>query len=254
MAGHNKWSKVKHKKAAADSKKSKVWTKIIREITVAARMGGSDPNSNPRLRKAIDDARSANMPKDNIQRAIAKGEGGEGQNLEEITYEGYAPGGVGLIVECMTDNKNRTLGDVRSLIQKRGGSLGAAGSVLFGFHKKGRMFFAKDSNKLINEDKLLEIGLEQGLEELSEEDDGFYLVCSMEHYLNLKQAFIDANMEPSNSELTMIPDNYIKVSKEQAQKIINMIDALEDLDDVQNVYTNVDLDSLDEEELESLLR
>jgi YebC/PmpR family DNA-binding regulatory protein len=253
MAGHNKWSKVKHKKAAADSKRSKVWTKIIREITVAARMGGGEPNSNPRLRKAMDDARSANMPKDNIQRGIAKGLGGEGENMEELVYEGYAPGGVALVIECMTDNRNRTLGDVRTIIQKRGGSLGAAGSVLFGFHKKGQMFFEKNVNKLTNEDTLLEIGLEHGLEELSEENDGFFITCPVENYLGLKQAFIDAKIEPATSQLTMIPDNYIKVTKEQAQKILNMVDALEDLDDVQNVYTNMDLDDLDEKEIEALM-
>jgi YebC/PmpR family DNA-binding regulatory protein len=255
MAGHNKWSKVKHKKAAADSKRSKVWTKIIREITVSARMGGEDAGSNPRLRKAIDDAKAANMPKDNVQRAIAKGTGGEGENLEELVYEGYAPGGVALVVECMTDNRNRSLGDVRTVIQKKGGSLGATGSVLFGFHKKGQFYFemANQKNKHINEDVLLEIGLEHGIEEVNEDNDGFVVTCSVENYLGLKQAFIDAKLEPDNSELTMIPDNYVKVSNEQAQKILSMVDQLEDLDDVQNVYTNLDLDDLDEQELEALM-
>lgn len=253
MAGHNKWSKVKHKKAAADSKRSKVWTKIIREITVASRMGGAEPSSNPRLRKAMDDARSANMPKDNIQRAIAKGAGGEGENLEELIYEGYAPGGVALVVECMTDNRNRSLGEVRTIIQKRGGSLGATGSVLFGFHKKGQFFFEKAPHKNLSEDKLLEIGLEHGIEDVADEDDSFVVTCSVENYMSLKQAFIDAKLEPDNSELTMIPDNYVKVSNEQAQKILNMVDALDDLEDVQNVYTNLDLDDLDEKELEALM-
>lgn len=255
MAGHNKWSKVKHRKEAVDSKRSKVWTKIIREITVASRMGGPEPGSNPRLRKAIDDGRSANMPKDNIQRAIAKGVGGEGENLEELVYEGYAPGGVALVVECMTDNRNRSLGEVRTVIQKRGGSLGASGSVLFGFHKKGSFYFDKSNpvHKGLTEDRLLEIGLEHGIEEITDDKDGLAVTCSVESYLGLKQAFINAHCEPDNSELTMIPDNFVKVSKEQAQKILNMVDSLEDLDDVQNVYTNLDLDDLDEKELEALM-
>jgi YebC/PmpR family DNA-binding regulatory protein len=253
MAGHNKWSKVKHKKAAADSKRSKVWTKIIREITVASRTGGGDPQANPRLRKAIDDARSSNMPKDNIQRAVSKGSGGEGANLEELVYEGYGPGGVAIVVECMTDNRNRTLSDVRTAIQKRGGNLGASGSVMFGFHKKGQFFFENGgkSNYSLSEDKLLEVGLEFGIEEVAEEEDGFLVTCSVENYLGLKDAFINAGFKPETSELTMIPDNYVLVSGDNAKKLVAMIDALEDLDDVQNVFSNMDID---EQELEQLMR
>lgn len=254
MAGHNKWSKVKHKKAAADSKRSKVWTKIIREITVASRIGGGEPSSNPRLRKAIDDARSANMPKENIQRAISKGSGGEGENLEELVYEGYGPGGVAIVVECMTDNRNRSLGDVRTAIQKKGGNLGATGSVLFSFHKKGQFFFDKANHKnLTGEDQLLEIGLEFGIEDVTEDKDGFSVICAPEHYLALKNAFEDAKLVPDSSELTMIPDNYVKVTADNAKKLLTMIDNLEDLDDVQNVYTNMDLDDIDEKELEALM-
>lgn len=251
MAGHNKWSKVKHKKEAADSKRSKIWTKIIREITVSSRMGGSDPDSNPRLRKAIDDARSSNMPKDNIQRAIQKGSGGEGENLEELVYEGYGPGGVALVVECMTDNRNRTLSDVRTIIQKKGGNLGATGSVMFGFHKKGQFFFDRGGQgKNANEDMLLEVGLEHGIEEVSEEKDGFLVTCPVESYLKLKEAFVKANLIPDTSELTMIPDNYVKVTGDNAKKLVAMIEALEDQDDVQNVYSNMDID---EQELEQLM-
>jgi|SRR5579871_1572536 len=250
MAGHNKWSKVKHKKEAADSKRSKIWTKIIREITVAARIGGGDPGANPRLRKAIDDARASNMPKDNIQRAISKGSGGEGENLEELVYEGYGPGGVAVVVECMTDNRNRTLSDVRTAIQKRGGNLGASGSVLFGFHKKGQLFFAKGAEDGISEDRLLETGLEYGIEDVTEEDDGFVVTCSVENYLALKDAFITAGINPETSELTMIPDNYVPVSGDNAKKLVAMISALEDLDDVQNVFSNMDID---ENELEQLM-
>lgn len=251
MAGHNKWSKVKHKKAAADSKRSKVWTKIIREITVAARMGGSEPGSNPRLRKAIDDARSANMPKDNVTRAIAKGTGGEGEQLEELVYEGYGPGGVAIVVECMTDNRNRTIGDVRTAIQKKGGNMGATGSVLFSFHKKGQFFFDREAGgkNIANEDALIEIGLEHGLEEVSEDKDGFVVTCSVENYLGLKDAFEAAKLIPDTSELTMIPDNVITVAGDNAKKLLAMIDALEDLDDVQNVYTNMDIDDAELDEL-----
>lgn len=252
MAGHNKWSKVKHKKAAADSKRSKVWTKIIREVTIAARMGGGDPTGNPRLRKAIDDARTSNMPKENIQRAILKGTGGEGENLEELVYEGYGPGGVAIVVECMTDNRNRTLSDVRTAIQKRGGNLGATGSVLFGFHKKGEFFFdrAGGGKNIPNEDVLLEIGLEHGMEEVKEDKDGFVVTCSVENYLGLKDAFLAAKLIPDTSELTMIPDNYVNVAGDNAKKLMAMIEALEDLDDVQNVFTNMEID---DQELEALM-
>ncbi|MCA9508214.1 MAG: YebC/PmpR family DNA-binding transcriptional regulator [Myxococcales bacterium] len=252
MAGHNKWSKIKHKKGAADAKRSKVWTKIIREITVASRLGGEDPSSNPRLRKAMDDARYANMPKDNIMRAISKGVGGEGGNLEELVYEGYGPAGVALVVECMTDNRNRTLSDVRTVIQKKGGNLGATGSVLFSFHKKGQLLFNKTTaaGQELSEDQLLEIGLEYGVEEISEDDDSFTLICEPEKYLVLKDAFEKAQIIPDASELTMIPDNVVHVSGENAKKLLSMVDGLEDLDDVQNVYTNMDID---EKELEELM-
>lgn len=252
MAGHNKWSKIKHKKGAADAKRSKVWTKIIREITISSRMGGEDPGSNPRLRKAIDDARSANMPKDNILRAISKGSGGEGDNLEEVVYEGYGPNGVALVVECMTDNRNRTLSDVRTVIQKKGGNLGAPGSVMFSFHKKGQFTFEKAANrgKIANEDSLLEVGLEHGIEDVSEESDAYVVTCGPENYLSLKDAFEQAGLTMATSELTMIPDNYVRVSGDSATKLVNMIEGLEDLDDVQNVYTNLDID---EEELEGLM-
>lgn len=253
MAGHNKWSKIKHKKGAADAKRSKVWTKIIREITISSRLGGEDPNSNPRLRKAIDDARSANMPKDNILRAISKGTGGDGENLEELTYEGYGPNGVALIVECMTDNRNRTLSDVRTVIQKRGGNLGASGSVLFGFNKKGQFYFEKESNaqKISSEDSLLEIGLEYGIEDIKDEGDSYIVTCAPENYQALKDAFENHGLVIATSELTMIPDTYVTLSGESADKMVAMIEALEDLDDVQNVYTNLDID---EQELEKLMR
>jgi YebC/PmpR family DNA-binding regulatory protein len=251
MAGHNKWSKIKHKKGVADAKRSKVWTKIIREITVAVRLGGVDAGSNPRLRKAIDDARAANMPKENMQRAIAKASGADGDNLEELVYEGYGPGGVALVVECMTDNRNRTLSDVRTAIQKRGGSLGATGSVLFSFHKKGQFVFSMANAKDVTEDRLLEIGLEHGLEEVNIDDDSLVALCSQDKFLTLKDAFSAAGLEPESSEITMIPDNFVHVSGDHAHKLLAIIEALEDLDDVQNVYSNMDIDDA---ELESLTK
>lgn len=252
MAGHNKWSKIKHKKGAADAKRSKIWTKIIREITVAAKLGGQDPSSNPRLRKAMDDARSANMPKDNILRAAAKGAGGEGDNMEELVYEGYGPGGVAIIVECMTDNRNRTLSEVRSAIQKKGGNLGASGSVMFSFNKKGQLLFNKESKDgaKLTEDKILELGLEHGIEELNEDNDSFVVICAPENYLNLKEVLEKNNVIAESGELTMIPDNLVKVTGDDAAKLLAMVDVLEDLDDVQNVYTNMDID---EQELEQLM-
>jgi YebC/PmpR family DNA-binding regulatory protein len=198
----------------------------------------------------MDDARAANMPKDNMARAISKGVGGEGDNLEEVVYEGYGPNGVALIVECMTDNRNRTLSDVRTVIQKRGGSLGAPGSVMFGFRKKGQFSVEKAANKGISEDVLLEVGLEHGLEDVSEETEAFVLTCAPENFLSLKDALLGAKINLATSELTMIPENYVRVSGESAGKMVNMIEALEDLDDVQNVYSNLDID---EQELEGLM-
>lgn len=246
MAGHNKWSKVKHKKGVVDGKRSKIWTKIIREITVSVRLGGGDSGSNPRLRKAIDDAKANNMPKDNMQRAISKGLGSEADNLEEVTYEGYGPGGVAIIIECMTDNRNRTLGEVRTIVQKKGGNLGTPGSVLFLFHKKGELTF----NKNISENALLEIGLECGLEEINEDDDSYTITVAPENYLTIKDTFTKNGIVPMQAEVTMIPDTYVTVSGDNAKKLLAMIEQLEDNDDVQNVYSNMDID---EKELEELL-
>lgn len=253
MAGHNKWSKIKHKKGIADAKRSKIWTKIIREITVSARMGGGDPGSNPRLRKAIDDARSNNMPKDTMQRAITKGLGSEADNLEELIYEGYGPGGVALVVECMTDNRNRTLGEVRTIIQKKGGNLGSPGSVLFLFNKKGQLSIDKNpqNKNLPSENALLEFGLEHGLEEITDDGDCFTITSSPSDYLGLKEALQKQGFIISQSEITMIPQNLVSISGENAKKLLSMIEALEDNDDVQNVYTNMDID---EKELEKLMQ
>lgn len=248
MAGHNKWSKIKHKKGAADAKRSKVWTKIIREITIAAKMGSDDPGSNPRLRKAMDDARSVNMPKDNIMRAISKAAAADTAALEELTYEGYGPGGVAIIVECLTDNRNRTSSEVRAIIQKKGGNMGTPGSVMFGFQKKGQITVEKSGG--MTEDKLLDIGLMVGLEDVTEDDDGFLISCAPENYLSLKEELEKHNVPIASAEVGLVPDNQIKISGDGAQKLLQMIDMLEDNDDVQNVYTNMDID---EKELETLM-
>jgi len=248
VAGHNKWSKVKHVKGAADAKKSKVWTKIIREISVAAKMGGTDPAGNPRLRKALDEARAANITKDTVQRALTRASGAEGgADYEELQYEGYGPGGVAILVDCMTDNRNRTIGDVRAIFNKNGGNLGATGSVLFGFKKRGQIVFEK--NAKLTEDMFLEIGLPHGLEDVIEDSDSFTLYSQPEEFLHLREAFVAAHLEPASAELAMVPDNTIMVTGDNAKALLKLIELLEEHDDVQHVWSNMDID---EKELESL--
>jgi YebC/PmpR family DNA-binding regulatory protein len=244
MAGHNKWSKVKHKKGAADAAKSKVWTKIIREITVAAKMGGDDQSANPRLRKALDDARAANITKDTIQRALSRSTGqGDGADFEDLVYEGYGPGGVAVLVECLTDNRNRTSGEVRSAFGKNGGNLGSTGSVAFGFKKKGRFYFDKSAKGKgeLSEDRLLAIGLEAGIEDIFEEKDVFIVSCEPESFMNLKDAFTSSGLVLVSSEIEMVPDVYVPLSGDQAKAFLKLVDVLEELDDVQNVWSNEDI-------------
>ena len=239
MAGHNKWSKIKHKKGAADAKKSKVWTKIIREITVAAKMGGPDPAGNPRLRKALDEARSANLGKGPIQRVLAKSSSKEGSaDYEELTYEGYGPGGVALLVACLTDNRNRTYSEVRAAINKNGGNLGTPGSVAFGFQKKGQILIDKAENKNLTEDQLLEWGLESGLEELEQDPEGFEITCSTEAFLDLKEALEKQKIQMTSAEVAMIADNPVELDDDKSETLEKITDALEDLDDVQKVWTS----------------
>ncbi len=252
MSGHNKWSKVKHRKGAVDAKRSKIWTKIIREITVAAKIGGDDPASNSRLRKALDDARSSNISKDTITRALAKASGNqEGGEYEELVYEGYGPAGVAIVVESLTDNRNRTYGEVRAAFNKNGGNLGTSGSVCFSFKKKGQISFAQSEkqNKDINEDQLLEIGLEYGIEDISHEEDMWFIQCDAETLLTLKDAFSKAGLMPASSEIAMIPDTVIEVSGDNAKLLFKLIDALEDLDDVQSVWSNEDIDDAEMQKL-----
>lgn len=240
MAGHNKWSKVKHKKGAADAAKSKTWTKNIREITVAAKMGGVDPASNARLRKALDDARAANITKDTIQRALQRASGpSEGADFEDLTYEGYGPGGVAILIECLTDNRNRTSGEIRSAFNKNHGNMGSTGSVSFGFKKKGRFYFEKSDK--VNADILMTAGIEAGLDDISEEDDVIIVSCEPDAFMPLKDAFEAVGLVADSSEIEMVPDSYIAISGDQAKSFLKLVDILEDLDDVQKVWSNEDI-------------
>jgi YebC/PmpR family DNA-binding regulatory protein len=238
MAGHSKWANIQHRKKAQDAKRGKLFTKLIREITVAARMGGGDPDANPRLRAAIDKALGANMTKDTIERAIKRGSGaGEADNYEEIRYEGYGPNGVAVMVDCLTDNRNRTVSEVRHAFSKAGGNLGTDGSVAYLFSKVGTLTFPAGSD----EDKIMEVALEAGADDVVTNDDGSIdVITSPEAFLDVKQAMLDAGLEPEIAEITMQPATTVELELDDAQKVMRLVDTLEDLDDVQNVYTNAD--------------
>ncbi|HBF12217.1 MAG TPA: YebC/PmpR family DNA-binding transcriptional regulator [Deltaproteobacteria bacterium] len=239
MSGHSKWATIKRKKGATDAKRGQLFTKLIKEITVAARMGGDDPNGNPRLRTAIAGARSQSMPNDNIERAIKKGTGElEGVNYEEIMYEGYGPAGVALIIESLTDNKNRTVSEIRNILSKKGGNLGEAGSVSWGFKKKGILSFDK---KTISEEKLMETALEAGAEDIKDADDTFDVETDPQHFEKVKEALAKAGLNPTHAEIAMIPENTIKLNLEEATKMLALMEALEDHDDIQKVYANFDI-------------
>lgn len=239
MAGHSKWANIKHRKAAQDAKRGKIFTKLIRELVVAAKAGGPNPDDNPRLRAGVDKALGANMKRDTIDKAIARGAGaGEGENYDEITYEGYAPGGVAILVECMTDNRNRTVGEVRHIFSKRGGNLGTDGSVSYLFNRIGQISYAPG----VDEEQLMEVALESGAEDVVSQDDGSIEVTTVfEDYLAVKDGLIAAGLEPSHAEVTMVADINVPLDREGAEKLLAMIDSLEDLDDVQNVYTNAEI-------------
>lgn len=239
MAGHSKWANIKHRKAAQDAKKGKIFTKLIRELTVAARQGGGEPNDNPRLRAAIDKALANNMTKDTIQRAIDRGAGNsDADDMEEIVYEGYGPEGVAVLVECMTDNRNRTVSDVRHAFSKNGGNLGTSGSVAFMFNKQGRLSFPAGSD----EESMMEAALEAGAEDVITHDDGSIdVVTTPKAFGAVKDALVNAELEPESSEVGMYPENDSLIHDvEVAKKVIKLFDMLEDLDDVQNVYSNAD--------------
>ncbi len=242
MSGHSKWANIRFRKAAQDAKRGKIFTKLIREITTAARMGGGDESSNPRLRSAVVAALAQNMTRDTIKRAIDRGVGGgEGADLENITYEGYGVGGVAVMVECMTDNHNRTASDVRHAFTKFGGNLGTSGSVGYLFTRKGVISFAPDEDGKMNidEEKAMEIGLEAGADDIVTNDDGSIDVYTTpEAFADVVEAFEKNSIKPVNAEVSMVPSTESELEGDQAVKCMRMIDALEDLDDVQNVYHN----------------
>lgn len=248
MAGHSKWANIKHRKEAQDNKKGKVFTKIARELTVAAKLGGSDAASNSRLRLALDKARSANMPKDNVDRAIKKGTGeGNDQVFEDITYEGYAPGGIGILVKTLTDNRNRTVMEVRTVITKRGGSMAEAGAVAWQFEHKGEIEIAAEG---YSEDEMMNYALEAGAEDMSPDGDVYSITTAVADFENVKKYFEDRKIKIEYAELTMKPKTTVDVDGESAKKIIAMVDALEDLDDVQEVYGTYKIDDSVFDEME----
>jgi YebC/PmpR family DNA-binding regulatory protein len=239
MSGHSKWATIKHKKGALDAKRGKTFTKIIREMTIASRIGGGDPNSNPRLRTAVDKAKSVNMPADNIKRAIQKGTGElEGVAYEELTLEGYGPGGVAVLVEGTTDNRNRVVSEIRHIFTKHSGNLGTAGSVSYMFKPKGVIAIATTKT---TEEKLMELALEAGAEDITTSGDSFEVMTSPAAYEAVLKAIKDAGIEPDNAELGKFADNTIPLEGSKAQQMLKMLDALEDNDDVQNVWANFDI-------------
>ena len=239
MSGHSKWSTIKHKKGATDAKRGKIFTKIIKEITVAAKMGGGDPETNPRLRSALISARSENMPRDTFERAIKKGTGDlDGVNYEEILYEGYGPGGVAVLVECLTDNRNRTIAEVRQVFNKAGGNVGTDGCVAWMFDKKGLIIVNKEDS---DEETLMELALDAGAEDIKEETESFEIICEPADFEAVKEAVDAAGIKYEMAEITMIPQNMTKVEGKEAEQMINFMDALDDCDDIQKFYSNADI-------------
>jgi YebC/PmpR family DNA-binding regulatory protein len=240
VSGHSKWSTIKRKKGAIDAKRGKIFTRLIKEITVAARMGGGDADANPRLRSAIASAKAENMPKDNIERAIKKGTGElEGAVYEEITYEGYGPGGVAVLVDCMTDNKNRTVADIRHYFSKSGGNLGEFNCVSWMFDKKGTMLVAKET---IDEERLMEKALEAGAEDVVEEDNVYQVVTAPDDFAAVREALEAGGVQFIEATVSMVPKNTVDITEEKtARQILKLLENLEDHDDVQNVYANFDI-------------
>ncbi len=238
MAGHSKWANIKHRKGAQDAKRGKVFTKVIKELTVAARIGGGDLETNPRLRTAIDKAKQVNMPKDNVDRAIKKGTGDlDGVNYEEGIFEGYGPGGVALIVEFLTDNRTRTVADVRHIFSKYGGNLGVSGSVAFLFDRKGLISFSSENNF----DQIFEIALEAGAEDVKDEGDVFEVITEPSGFIEVREAMAVAGLKWETAETVMLPQNQVQLAGKQAETMLKLMDALEDNDDVQNVFANFDI-------------
>ena len=248
MSGHSKWHSIKHKKAVTDARRGKAFTGLIKEITIAARLGGGDVEFNPRLRLAVDKAKSANMPKDNIERAIKKGTGElEGYNLEEISYEGYGPGGVAILIEATTDNKNRTVGELRHFFSKNGGNLGESGSVNWLFEKKGYVVVNRD---VVNEDVLFEVALDAGAEDINEDGSNWEILTKLESFQVVQDALSAKNIQILGAEIGMIPQNSVKLDGKYAKQMLKLMDSLENHEDVTNVWANFDLS---EEEFEAAM-
>jgi YebC/PmpR family DNA-binding regulatory protein len=240
MAGHNKWSQIKRKKAVTDQRRAAAWTKIIRELTVAAKEGGGDPTANPRLRLAIDNARAANMPNDNIERAIKKGTGDlEGVEYHEITYEAYGPGGVAILIDTLTDNLNRTVADVRHILSKNGGNLGTSGSVAWMFDRKGQI--SVDAARY-DEGAVMEAALEAGAEDMEADGESYTVTTDATDFHTVQDGLRTAGIEWQDAELAMVPKTTIRVEGKDAERLVKLLDALEDSDDVQKVYANADID------------
>jgi YebC/PmpR family DNA-binding regulatory protein len=248
MSGHSKWHTIKHKKGATDAKRGKVFTRIIKELTVAARNGGGDPEMNPRLRTVVADAKANNMPRENIDRAIRRGTGEEpGVSYDEITYEGYGPGGVALMIETLTDNKNRTVGEIRHVLGKHAGNLAAENSVAWMFSRKGQILVEKGP---IDEDRLLSAALDAGADDMNDDEGGWEVVCAPEAFESVRDAVKALGIEPAGAAIVMIPQNLIKLVGREAQQMLKLMEAIEDQDDVQHVWANFDVD---ERELEASL-
>ena len=248
MSGHSKWHTIKHKKGAADAKRGKAFTRLIKELTVAARNGGGDPGMNPRLRTIIADAKANNMPRENIERAIRRGTGEEpGVTYEEITYEGYGPGGVALLIQSLTDNKNRTVGEVRFILGKYNGNLAAENSVAWMFTRKGQVFVEKDK---ADEEKLLNAALEAGADDMSDDGGVWEIICAPENFETVRDAVKALGVEPANAEVAMVPQNYVKLQGSDARTMLKLMEALDDHDDVQHVWANFDIE---EKEIEASL-
>jgi YebC/PmpR family DNA-binding regulatory protein len=248
MSGHSKWHTIKHKKGAADAKRGKIFTRLIKELTVAARSGGGDPDMNPRLRTIIAEAKANNMPRENIERAIRRGTGEEpGVSYEEIMYEGYGPGGVAIMIQTLTDNKNRTVGEIRHMLGKYNGNLAAENSVAWMFSRKGQVIVEKDK---ADEEKLLNAALEAGADDMSDDGSAWEIVSAPESFDAVRDAVKALGLEPASAEVAMIPQNYIKLQGKDAQQMLRLMEALDDHDDVQHVWANFDIE---EKEIEASL-
>jgi YebC/PmpR family DNA-binding regulatory protein len=240
MSGHSKWATIKHKKAATDARRGRIFTRLIREITIAARTGGGDPDKNPRLRTAIQAAKSENMPSENIERAILRGTGQlEGEQYEEVMFEGYGPGGVGMLVKAVTSNRNRCVGEVRHIFSKHGGNMAEAGAVSWQFHRKGDIVVPKEA---ADEDTMMSIVLDAGAEDLRDDGSAWEVITPPEAFDAVKEALEKAGIKPASAEIGMIPQNYIKLTGAEAQKMLQLVEALEEHDDIQHVYANFDID------------